>query len=347
MKPFLNVSDVYKQISDNVRLAEVTFLQDRLEKIAIIGETGAGKSTLLKLVAGLLQPDSGELLFEGKKIIGPADQLVPGHPGIAYLAQDFELQRHLRVEQVLGYANTLSTRESRRLYTLCHIDHVLQRKTDDLSGGEKQRVAVCRLLVSKPRLLLLDEPYSNLDMVHKAILKSVIHDIGDKLRISCIMVSHDPHDTLSWADKIIVMKDGKIVQKGTPERIYRAPYDVYVGGLLGAYSLVEGSTLARFSKIPAVKRHLQKTGTKTIFARPEDFTLVKKKSPNAIRGKVERILFFGSYYHLHVRIDESLLTVMSLKGDVGVRDVVYVQLAVRSWQLAIGSWQLAVGKGGV
>jgi len=328
MKPFLEVSDVYKQIADNIGIAEVTFSQDRLEKIAIIGETGAGKSTLLKLIAGLLQPDSGELLFEGKKVIGPAEQLVPGHPGIAYLAQDFELQRHLRVEQVLSYANTLSARESKRLYGLCHIEHVLQRKTDELSGGEKQRVAVCRLLVSRPRLLLLDEPYSNLDMVHKSILKSVIHDIGDKLRISCIMVSHDPHDTLSWADKLLVMKDGKIIHEGTPEHTYRRPTTEYVAGLLGAYTLLSGRVLAGFARMPAIKRHIQKTGASIIFARPENFTLVSKKKAAAVRGKIERVLFFGSYYHVHVRVGESLLKVMVTTAEVGVGEVVYVGLKV-------------------
>ena len=116
-------------------LRDITFAQSRGEKIAIAGETGAGKSTVLKVIAGLLQPDSGSLLFERKPIAGPADQLVPGHPGIAYLSQHFELQKSLRVEQVLTYSNTLSDADANTLYAVCQIDHLVTRRTDELSGA--------------------------------------------------------------------------------------------------------------------------------------------------------------------------------------------------------------------
>lgn len=325
MKPFFKATNVNRKSDPHLAVTDITFSQDRLEKVAIVGETGAGKSTLLKLIAGLLQSDSGALVFEGEKITGPAERLVPGHPGIAYLSQDFDLQKSLRVEQVLAYANTLSMRESQRLYALCKIDHLLERRTEQLSGGEKQRVAVCRLLISRPRLLLLDEPYSNLDMVHKAILKSVVQDIGEKLKISCMLVSHDPHDTLSWADKLLVMKDGRIVQEGTPECVYRMPTSEYVAGLLGAYNVIGAGALARFSKLAPVKRYRKKTGARTIFTRPENFTLVRKGA-NAVTGKVECIRFFGSYYHLGVRISASIITVMTTRSNIRVSDTVYLSV---------------------
>ena len=165
--------------------------------------------------------------------MGPEDQLVPGQPGIAYLSQHFELQKSLRVEQVLGYSNTLSERTADRLYRVCQIDHLLKRRTDQLSGGEKQRVAICRLLISAPRLLLLDEPFSHLDMVHKNTLKEVIDDIVDKLKITCILVSQDALDTLmqgrttvvtshrpsliQQADIVYVIEDGRVTGSGAPE----------------------------------------------------------------------------------------------------------------------------------
>ena len=164
----LSVNNLRKNGPGDFRLRDITFTQNKLEKVGLAGETGAGKSTLLKLIAGLLQPDGGELVFERKKVAGPADQLVPGHPGIAFLSQHFELQKSLRVEQVLAYSNKLSDREAHRLYRVCQIDHLLKRRTDELSGGEKQRVAICRLLISLPRLLLLDEPLANADAASAA-----------------------------------------------------------------------------------------------------------------------------------------------------------------------------------
>ena len=163
----MDLTEVSKKGEGDFVLSGISLTQRKLEKIAIAGETGAGKSTLLKLIAGLAQPDGGRILFEGEKVMGPEDQLVPGHAGIAYLSQHFELQKSLRVEQVLGYSNALSERAADTLYSVCQIDHLLKRRTDQLSGGEKQRVAICRLLISAPRLLLLDEPFSHLDMVHK------------------------------------------------------------------------------------------------------------------------------------------------------------------------------------
>lgn len=328
MKQFLDVIDVSKQGNEGFALVKTNFSQRRFEKIAVAGETGAGKSTVLKLIAGLLQADSGQLVFEGERITGPNEQLVPGHPRIAYLSQHFELQQSLRVEQVLAYSNTLSIRESDKLYAVCRIEHLLKRRTDQLSGGEKQRVAVCRLLISRPRLLLLDEPYAHLDSVHKAVLKSVVHDIGKKLRITCMLVSHDPRDTLSWADKILVIQDGRIVQQGTPQEIYASPVSEYVGGLFGSYNLIERESFRIFSGHAAIRQYIRKTGARKIFLRPEHLRLVSR-SPRALAGKVEDILFFGGYQHLRVRISRKLFTLMTTRSNVRTGDSVYVAVSAR------------------
>lgn len=325
LSELLQVVDVTKKGEGDFLLGRISFSQRKLEKIAISGETGAGKSTLLKLIAGLIQVDGGQLVFEGKKVMGPEDRLVPGHPGIAYLSQHFELQKSLRVEQVLAYSNTLIDREADNLYTVCQIDHLLKRRTDQLSGGEKQRVAVCRLLISRPRLLLLDEPFSHLDMVHKNTLKSVIDDIGEHLRITCMLVSHDPLDTLSWADRILVMRDGRIIQEGSPESIYCQPIDVYSGGLFGKYNLIEPDSFRTFSKLDVIKKFIQRHGVKKIFVRPEHFKLVRK-STGALRGKVEKLLFFGSYREARIRISRTVITVRTVSANISVGDTVYVSV---------------------
>ena len=293
---------------------QISFTQEKGRKLAIAGETGSGKSTLLKMIAGLAEVRTGEVRFGGSRVLGPLERLGPGQPGIAYLSQHFELWHNYRVEEVLSYANDLSVEESAELYSICHIDHLLVRRTDQLSGGERQRIALARLLVKPPRLLLLDEPFSNLDMMHKDVLKRVIRDIGDKLGITCILVSHDPLDLMAWADEIIVLRDAGIVQRGTPEEVYRRPVDAYVAGLFGKYNMI-GKT----------------------FVRPEDIRIVddgvdsgegaaSAGSGRALSGRVQSVIFQGSYYDIDVQLKNSRLIVRTTRSGISVGDMIYVAL---------------------
>ncbi len=322
---FLRVTNITKKGEGDFLLSNISFSQGRLEKLAIAGETGAGKSTLMKIIAGLAQPDKGEVIFEKEKVRGPAQQLVPGHPAIAYLSQHFELQKFLRVEQVLNYSNKLPDKDAQTLFEVCQITHLLKRKTDQLSGGEKQRIAICRLLISSPRLLLLDEPYSHLDLDHKTTLKAVVRDIGQKLKITCTIVSHDPMDTLSWADKMIVIRDGQLIQQGKPVVIYREPLNAYIGGLFGKYNLIRPAMFRTFSAIPGFKRGIRKAGKKNIFIRPEQFKLVKE-SGRALKGRVKEITFFGSHRELQITVSRYTITVRSDREGIEPGATVYVSL---------------------
>ena len=320
---FLQISSVSKQGNKNLTLRNISFVQKRLSRVAIAGETGSGKSTLLKIIAGLVQPDAGEVLFEGEKVKGPHDQLVAGHPEIGYLSQHFELPGYLRVEEALPYISAVPTDEAEAIYKVCRIDHLLKRKTDELSGGERQRVALARILANWPDLLLLDEPFSNLDMAHKNILKSVVEDISDRLEITCMMASHDPTDTLSWADEIIVMRNGEIVQKAAPEAIYNKPDDAYVAGLFGKYNLIPLSQLKAmggFRKLPilALEEH------EMALVRPEQFAV--NTSSSGVKGVVQRVSFFGSYFELEVSAFQSSITVKSERGDYEIGEHVSVAL---------------------
>lgn len=284
------------------------------KKIVIAGETGSGKSTLLKIIAGLEQPTDGTVWMNGEKIKGPAEQLVAGHPQIAYLSQHFELPKFLRVEQVLEYANHLSPAAAAKIFSICQINHLLKRKTDELSGGEKQRIAIARLLIQQPILLLLDEPYSHLDMHLKNILKNVVDEIGHRLKISCLLVSHDPDDTLSWADEILVLKNGQIVQRGSASAIYRYPKNKYVAGLFGIFSLLDKKSFKPFGI---------KTKETQIFARPEDFVITKSTQP--LRAQVKAVKYFGNHYLLKVEAGKQVLFVKTEK-EVTVGDSVNLSL---------------------
>ncbi len=186
---------------------------------------------------------------------------------------------------------------------MVRIDHLLGRRTDQLSGGERQRIALVRLLVRLPRLLLLDEPFSNLDRVHKEILRAVIRDIGQNLGISCILVSHDPQDVLSWADEILVLKAGKLIQRGAPERIYRHPVDEYTAGLFGKYNLLDPALTARIGRLAGAD-----DSGKSLLVRPEKLVLSGMGNP-AAQGRVVSITFLGPYYEVEVELADARLLV--------------------------------------
>jgi ABC-type sugar transport system ATPase subunit len=309
-------------------LKEISFTQQHFQNLAIVGETGSGKSTLLRTVAGLVQPDGGEVLFEGNRVRGPLETLIPGHPGIAYLSQQYELRHHYTVAEVLTYANKLSEEEARRLYDVCQISHLLPRKTHELSGGEAQRVALCRLLITLPRLLLLDEPYSNGDAPHTALLKGVIRDIGEQLDITCTLVSHDPLDVLSWADEVLVLREGAIVQQGSPQQLYRQPVNEYVAGLFGSYNLIPAQHLSLLAPLPGIVLN-----GKNALIRPEAIKLVGS-GESTVAALVTGVRFFGAYYETDVAVGPLKLTVRTSEATHGKGDT--VQLSVHS----SGVWYL-------
>lgn len=311
----LRVTDISLEERGSVVLAPISFGQRQGQKLALAGESGAGKSTLLQVIAGLVQPSTGEVRIAGSRVRGPAIALVPGHPGVAYLSQKSDLPKFLRVEQVLQYASKRAAAETHLLYTLCRIDHLLVRRTDQLSGGEQQRVALARLLLGSPTLLLLDEPFSNLDRVHKQTMQAIIEEVGTRLGITCLLVSHDAADTLSWADEILVLRRGQLVQQGSPTLLYNQPVDEYTAALFGDYNLVRGAdALALAPNTP---------GARTLLVRPEQF-LLEHTEAGALPGVVRAVRFFGSYSEVEVALPENVVRVRVSMPTVTPGDAVSV-----------------------
>ncbi|MEJ1239987.1 ABC transporter ATP-binding protein [Chryseolinea sp. T2] len=310
---FLTVSNISKQGLDGLILDDISFQLRRHQRIAIAGETGSGKSSLLKIVAGLVQPDSGSVVFEGSRVDG-RDVLVPGHADIAYLAQDFELPKSLRVEQVLEYARKQSAEEQRHLHHICHIDHLLKRRTNELSGGERQRVAIARLLAGMPKLLILDEPYTNLDRIHKLVLKKVLDEVS-RLGITCMMISHEPAELLSWADSLIILRHGKMVQRGSPRQLYHSPKNAYVASLLGSYTAMNERT-------PGFGQYLNQHPDVSHFIRPEWLLI----GDTGVQGTIKAVRFLGNHYEIEVECQQLVVTVMDVTGRYQVGDAVLLQL---------------------
>lgn len=318
---FLTVNGIGKKENSRYLVQSVSFSQQPLQRIAIAGETGSGKTTLLKMIAGLEQPDEGIVLFEGHRVLGPYEKLLPGHPSIAYLSQHFELRNNYRVEEELESKNLLTAEEAQRIYQVCRIEHLLKRKTTQLSGGERQRIVLAKLLTTSPKLLLLDEPFSNLDAPHKSIIKSVLQEISTTLKVSCILVSHDAADILSWAHTIIVLKEGQVIQQGTPQEVYQYPVNEYCAGLLGDYNLLDN--LAGGINAAAKK----------IILRPEELMIVDK-GEHTISGTVAQSAYYGSHFIITVSVGEQLVRVRSAQNSWLVGDTVHLAApGINPWYL--------------
>ena len=304
--PLLDVSGIHKSIRDQPVLRNVSLQINAGENLAIAGETGSGKSTLLKIIAGYIQADAGSVHFRDKRVLGPEEKLIPGHPSIAYLSQHFELRNNYRVEELMEYANHLPEDQFNRIIEDCQIGHLLKRRTDQLSGGEKQRIATARLLVGEPELLILDEPYSNLDMPHRQTMKEVIRTIQERQGITCVLVSHEPFDILSWADRLLVMRNGKWIQEGTPQAVYEKPVDDYVAGMLGPCAEID-MTLALQSGLVSAP-----VASGKCYPRPEYFTIRERGL-----GAVARLISSrpAGAFHIHEVLWEGQRLTMYSPGN--------------------------------
>jgi ABC-type sugar transport system ATPase subunit len=312
----LEVQHISKQQPDRTVIDNINFQQEALQKIAITGESGAGKSTLLKIISGYVQSDAGTLLFNGEKITGPEEKLLAGHKDIAYLSQHYELHNNYVVKDLIWFQINVNEAEATELFDICRISHLLERRTNQLSGGEKQQIALCMLLVKSPRLLLLDEPFSNLDPIHKNTLKAVLEDITGRLKITCLLASHDPDDTLSWADKIVVMKEGRIVQLGTPKEIYYEPVNKYVAGMFGKYNLLTPEQRSWFGI---------EANEKEVMIRPERFN-ISATDNKGIKGTIQKILFRGSFYEVTVLVEDLVIVGSAGKNEWKIGGEVFIKI---------------------
>lgn len=304
----LAVSNLSKHRDGNRSVHAIGFTQERGENIAIVGETGSGKTSLLKMIAGLLQPDEGEVLLNGEPVLGPLYQLIPGHKDIGYLSQHFELLNHYKVYEVLDMHRKCSEKDADELYQICRIEHLLQRRTDALSGGERQRIALAQQLVKSPQLILLDEPFSNLDFPHRQMIKQVLKDLRAQQEKTFIWVSHDAADVLSWADTMYLMQQGSFLQQGTPAQLYHHPIDAYSAGLLGDFNAII----------------LPDGGTAMI--RPEKIVIASttNSEPNAT---IESIEFCGDHFLVGINTHGKMLRVKTVHSNWSVGAPVHV-----SWQ---------------
>jgi ABC-type sugar transport system ATPase subunit len=310
---------VSKKFSNTQALKPTTLDIEKDSKLAIVGETGSGKSTLLKIVGGLEDPDTGAVFYNGSRVLGRSEKLIAGHPDIVYLSQHFELPKFISVLEHLHNPYEIGEDDANEIYKVCQINHLLSKGTNQLSGGEKQRVALAKVLTKIPKVLLLDEPFSNLDNIHKQIIKDVLEDVRDTWGVTMVMVSHEPQDVLPWADQIAVMKKGAVLQMDTPYAIYNKPLNEYVAGLFGKYNVIDPeewgiSSVADWTKI----------GNK-VLARPEQFRMTSN-SKEGKKGVVKQVAFYGNRFEITVKVKTNTSIVVSSNEQYAIDNQVFITL---------------------
>ncbi len=223
---------------DTPVLENIAFRVKKGEHVSIIGESGCGKSTLLKIIYGLLDIQVGEVYWEDTQILGPLYNLVPGESYIKYLSQEFDLMPYTTVfENVSQYLSVFEPEELKRrtheLLEIIGMTEKAQAKVKYLSGGQQQRVALARVLAQQPKILLLDEPFSNIDNFRKNTLRRNLFTFLKKEGITVLTATHDHNDILPFADRVFVLKDQQIIAKETPKNLYQHPKDLYIASLFG------------------------------------------------------------------------------------------------------------------
>jgi spermidine/putrescine ABC transporter ATP-binding subunit len=316
----VRLEGVSKRFGETTALHEASLRVRRGELMTLLGPSGCGKTTLLNLVAGFLTPDSGRIAIDGRFVT----ELPTYRREIGMMFQNYALFPHMTVAVNIGYglkARRIPKPEIARrvadavaLVKLAGLEH---RKPGQLSGGQQQRVALARSLVIRPRVLLLDEPFSALDRNLRASMQLELKEIQRKLGVATIFVTHDQSEALSLSDRIAVISAGRIRQLGTPDEIYRRPVDRFVASFVGDVNVlrarvdrIDGGTAAvslgqmRLS-VPSGPLQGATTGAMVdLFLRPEELRVAEDGSAVAAHGVVATQIYQGGHVDLYVDVPE-------------------------------------------
>ncbi|MBF4492829.1 ABC transporter ATP-binding protein [Flavobacterium sp. JLP] len=283
----LDIQNISFSYTDKPVIKNVSFTINKGENIAIIGESGCGKSTLLKLMYGLYDLDEGKIFYGDTPILGPKYNLIPGMPYMKYLAQDFDLSPFETVAENVGkflsngFANMKKLRVQ-ELLEMVEMEQFSNVKAKFLSGGQQQRVALVRVLALEPEVILLDEPFSQIDAFRKNALRRNLFRYLKQKGITCIIATHDSTDALSFADEAIVMRNGEIIVKDNPTKIYEDPETKYVASLFGEVNEVPTHLLLSYED-----------ETHKTLVYPHQFKMVPESK---LPVKIRRTYFRGNHY---------------------------------------------------
>ncbi len=309
-----------------VGVHDIALSIERGELVVCIGPSGCGKTTLLRLIAGFLVPQSGRIMLDGRDVSALPTRA--RECGIVF--QSYALFPHMRVWQNVAYPLRVRGIEDgeRRRRALATLEQVglaalADRLPAQLSGGQQQRVALARALVFNPHALLLDEPLSALDAATRATMRDEIRRIQREHAIASLLITHDQDEALSLADRVVVMRDGRILQIATPQEIYDAPADDFIAGFVGRANLVEGTASTADAVDTPLGRvvtrpHGRTNGTRMrLLVRPERIEL-GGEGENVLAAKPLRDRFFGAARRIEVAVGSATLEI-----ETSARDAVH------------------------
>ena len=306
----LKINNLNHKIKNSEILKDIS-IETEEDKIAcILGPSGSGKTTLLKLIAGLEDTQKGEIYIKDKLVSSSNTHIKTEERDIGFLFQDFALFPHLTVKENLKFAingNADANIEINEIMKLIKLPNSLKKYPHELSGGEQQRVALARSIISKPKLLLLDEPFSNLDLSLREEIRDDTLHLLQKFNISVIIVTHDPFEAMFISNKIYILKqNGSIVQSGSPNDLYNNPISSYVAEFFGETNKFSG--IVKNSKVQtavgeiSINSNLESRKV-DIHIRPQAIKLSKEKTPvNGIKGTVMASKLMGSYSFIHLSV---------------------------------------------
>ena len=241
----LQVNDIaFAYSKDKPLLTDINFSLEKGEHLCVMGESGCGKSTLLKVIYGLLDLHNGSIFWNDAQVLGPAHHLIPGIKNFKYVAQDFDLMPYTTVsDNISKFLSRIYHEESKKrtdeLLDVIEMASFAEVKVKTLSGGQQQRVAIARALAKEPELLLLDEPFGQIDNFKKRSLRRMLFSYLKEKNIACVVATHDAEDALSFADKMIVIQNNQIIAAGTPQDLYQNPVNKYVASLFDDVNEIE------------------------------------------------------------------------------------------------------------
>jgi putative spermidine/putrescine transport system ATP-binding protein len=330
----LEVRDLTRRYSDAVVVGPVSFTAAEGEFVSLLGPSGCGKTTTLRCIAGFETADAGDIRVDGQSLVGRP----PHRRDVGLVFQNYALFPHLTVFENVAFglrlrrrpAAEIATRvaESLRLVDLVGLD---ARHPSQLSGGQQQRVALARCLALEPRLLLLDEPLSNLDLKLRLQMRTEIRKLQRRLGKTAIYVTHDQGEALALSDRIVVMSRGRVEQIGTPREIYETPRTRFVADFIGASNLLPGQVagpsrdgaVIRVAGVSLTSNHGGDAAAGqavTVLIRPERVRLVPpagdRPGPNVLAGRAADVVYLGEDLQVTVEVEGRVTLAASLKaGD--------------------------------
>lgn len=309
------LKDINHKFGDNLVLNNINLELRDGELFTLLGPSGCGKTTILKIIAGFLKPTQGKVFIGEQDITG----LPPEKRNIGTVFQNYALFPHMSVEENVSYGLKLKKlslkiieEKVKDYLNLVGMYDYRKRKISELSGGQQQRVALARSLAIEPKVLLLDEPMSNLDAALRDKTRDEIHMLQQKLKITTLFITHDQREALSISDKIAVLKDGKCIQFGTPREIYMSPINNFSANFVGESNVFTPNELYGLG----IKESITK---EEVFIRPEMIKMdINKSEQYLIKGEIKKAIFNGSTIEYEILVFNKTITVLELNSGENI-----------------------------